>query len=108
MSDRRTNVIYLQNVELDSQINNDTMKQEIYNENLISTKIEEEINPYQKLVLNNVYKDEVKTAWMEYWSILSDNVKYVQHDEESKTTHHLDVKTLDYRHHKKLYKSLKG
>ena len=45
---------------------------------------------------------------MEYWSILSDNVKYVQHDEESKTTHDLGVKTLDYRHHKKLYNSLKG
>ena len=41
-------------------------------------------------------------------SILSDNVKYVQHDEESKTAHDLDVMSLDYRHHKKLYNSLKG
>ena len=45
---------------------------------------------------------------MEYWSILSDNVKCVQFDEESKTVHGLDVKTLDWRHHKKLYNSLKG
>ena len=45
---------------------------------------------------------------MEYWSILSDNVKYVQHDEESKTACDLYVKTLDYRHHTKLYNSLKG
>ena len=41
-------------------------------------------------------------------SILSDNAKYVQHDEESKTVHDLDVKTLDYRHHRKLYNTLKG
>ena len=45
---------------------------------------------------------------MEYWSILSDNVKYVQHDEESITVHGLDVRILDYRHHKKLYNSMKG
>ena len=45
---------------------------------------------------------------MEYWSILSANVKYVQHDEGSKTTHDLYVKTLDYRQHKKLYNNLKG
>ena len=45
---------------------------------------------------------------MVYWSILSDNVKYVQHYEESKTLHDLDVKTLDYRHYKKLYNKLKG
>ena len=37
----------------------------------------------------------------------SDNVKYVQHDEESKTACDLDVKTLDYRHHKKMCNSLK-
>ena len=45
---------------------------------------------------------------MEYWSILSDNIKYVQHDEKSKTLYDLDIKTLDYRHHKKLYNKLKG
>ena len=55
-----------------------------------------------------MYKDEIKIAQMEYWSILSDNVKYIQHGEELKTTRDLDVKTLVYRHHKKLYNSLKG
>ena len=52
-------------------------------------------NLYQKVVLNNVYKEENKTAQMENWSILSDNVRYIQHDDRSKTTHDLDVKTLD-------------
>ena len=85
-----------------SEINVDTVKQEINNDRGF------EINPYRKVVLNDVYKDEIKTVQMEYWSILSDNVKYAQHDEQSKTAHHLDVKIFDYRHHKKLYNSLKG
>ena len=57
-------------------------------------------------MLNNIYKDEIKTAQMEFWSILSDDFKYFKHDE--KTAHILDVKTLDYRQHKKLYNKLKG
>ena len=32
---------------------------------------------------------------MENWSILSDNIRYVQHDERSKAPHSLDVNTLD-------------
>ena len=45
---------------------------------------------------------------MENWSILSDNVRYVQHDERSKTPHHLDINALDYCQYKRLYNSLKG
>ena len=45
---------------------------------------------------------------MEHWSILSDVVKYVQHDQDPKTLHDLNVKALDYRNHKKLYDRLKG
>ena len=45
---------------------------------------------------------------MEYWSILSDNIRYFEHNEESKATHDLDIKTLDYRHHRKLSNTLKG
>ena len=43
---------------------------------------------------------------MEFWSILSDNVKYIQHDEKS--VHNLDVDTLDYRQHKEFYHGLKA
>ena len=57
-------------------------------------------------MLNKVYKDEIKTAQMEFWSILSDNIRYIQHY-ESKTTHELDIKTVDYRQHKKMYNRMK-
>ena len=62
-------------------------------------------NHYERVILNQVYKDENKTPHMEHWSIFSDNIRYVQHDE--KTPHRLDLKTLDYRHHKEFYFKMK-
>ena len=93
-----------------SEINIDTMKQQIDNDKFIGTKMseEEEINLFQKVVLNNVYKDETRTGQMEYCSILSHNVKYVQDDKTTKTLHDLNVKTMDYSQYKRLYNKLKG
>ena len=45
---------------------------------------------------------------MENWSVLSDIVRYIQHGERSKTSHNLDINTLDYHQYKRLYNSLKG
>ena len=42
---------------------------------------------------------------MKNWSIFSDNVRYVQHDQM--TTQNLNFDTLDYRKHKDLYLQLK-
>ena len=108
LTEEKTSYIYKKG-RLGSEVKVDTIKQEIDNKNLTATKTEEEeINPYQTVVLNNVFKDEIKTVQMEFWSILSDNVKYIQHNKESKTTCDLHVITLDYRHHRKLYDYLKG
>ena len=109
LTEDQTRYIY-KKVEQGSNLNTETMKQEIEQEKMTEMKPSEEneANPYQKVVLNNVHKDKIKTEQMENWSILSDNVKYIQHDEGSKTTHNLDVKTLAYRQHKKLYHSVKG
>ena len=43
---------------------------------------------------------------MEDWSILSDHVKYVRHDDESKTFHKLNINTLSYHQNKGLYQEL--
>ena len=84
------------------------MKQEIEQEKVTEIRSNwENENLYQKVVLNNVYKEE-KTAHMENWSNLSDKIRYVQHDESLKTTCNLDMKTLDYHQHKRLYLNLKG
>ena len=38
-------------------------------------------NPYKRVVLNNVYKMPQKCPEMKNWSIFSDNIRYVQHDQ---------------------------
>ena len=62
-------------------------------------------NPYKKVVLSKVFRDEDKSPEMRNWSIFSHNVRYIQH--EQMTLHGLDIDTLDYRHHKELYFKLK-
>ena len=62
-------------------------------------------NPYKRVVLNNVYKVPEKCPEMKNWSIFSDNIRYVQHDEM--TTQNLNFDTLDYRNYKDLYLQLK-
>ena len=62
-------------------------------------------NPYKRVVLNNVYKVPEKCPEMKNWSIFSDNIRYVQHDQI--TTQNLNFDTLDYRNHKGLYLQLK-
>ena len=42
---------------------------------------------------------------MRNWSIFSDNVRYIQHDQV--TPQNLNVGTLDYRDHKELYLKLR-
>ena len=72
-------------------------------ENIINTKTmmyetmqNQEDNPYKKVVLNKVYREEDKSPEMRYWSIFSDNVKYIQH--EQMTPQNFNINTLDYRH----------
>ena len=62
-------------------------------------------NPYKRVVLNNVYKEPDKSPEMKSWSIFSDNVRYIQHDQM--TSQNLNIDTLDYRDHKDLYLKLK-
>ena len=59
-----------------------------------------------KAVLNKVFREEDKSPEMRHWSIFSDNIRYIQH--EQKTSHQLNIDTLDYRQHKELYFKPKG
>ena len=81
--------------------------------NIINTKTtmcktgqNQDDNPYKKVVLNKVFREEDKSSEMRDWSIFSDNVRYIQH--EQMTPQNLNIDTLDYRHHKELYFKLKG
>ena len=46
-------------------------------------------NPYKKVVLNKVFRKEDISPEMRNWSILSDNVRYIQH--EQKTPHKINI-----------------
>ena len=65
----------------------------------------EDDNPYRKVILNKVYKEQDRSPEMRNWSIFSNNVRYIQHDQV--TPQNLDIDTLDYRDHKELYLKLK-
>ena len=57
------------------------------------TPLIQDDNPYKKVVLNKVFKEEDKSLEMKYWSIFSDNIRYVQHDQV--TQQNLNIDTLD-------------
>ena len=69
------------------------------------TALIQDDNPYKKVVLNKVFKKEDKSPEMRNWSIFSDNVWYVQHDQA--IPQNLNIDTLDYRDHKDLYHKLR-
>ena len=76
--------------------------------NIINTKTmvyammqNQDDNPYKKVVLDKVFREEDKSPEMKNWSIFSDNVRYIQN--EQKIPQSLGIDTLDYRHHKGLY-----
>ena len=80
--------------------------------NMINTKTmtskmtqNQDDNPYKRVVLNNIYKIPEKCPEMKNWSIFSDNVRYVQHDQM--TTPNLNFDTVNYRNQKDLYLQLK-
>ena len=80
--------------------------------NIINTKTaayetmqNQDDNPYKRVILNKVFREEDKSPEMRNWSIISDNVRYVQH--EKVTPQNLNTNTLDYRQHKQLYLKLK-
>ena len=77
LSEKQANYIY-KKVEEGKIININTMKNEIEQD-----LDREDDNSYKRVILNKVYKDEDKTPRMENWSIFSDNVRYVQHDEKT-------------------------
>ena len=69
------------------------------------TQLTEDENAYQKGIVADI--DQKKTPKpMESWSILSDHVKYIQHD-ESDSLHNVNFDSLNYHVNEDIYKDLK-
>ena len=90
-------------VEMDKIINIESVKHEIEDDKMTRNKLNEddttEANLYQMVILNKVYKDDIKTEQIIHWSILSDLIKYI--DGSLDMAPSLTVKPLDYRQHKR-------
>ena len=62
-----------------------------------------DVNQYEKALLNN--RNRRSNAQMEQWSILSDNIVYVR-SEDSDIMKGIDIKLIDYREHKRMYRKM--
>ena len=96
LTEKQTDYVY-KTVEEGKFINTKTMTYE--------TEQSQDDRPYKQVVLNKDFKEEDKSPEMRNWSIFSDNVRYIQH--EQKTPQNTNIDTIDYRNHKELYFKLK-
>ena len=96
LTEKQTDYVY-KAIEEGNMINTKTMMCE-------TAQIQDD-NPYKKVVLNMVFKEENKSPEMRNWSIFSDNVRFIQHDQV--TPQNLNIDTLDYRDHNELYLKLR-
>ena len=94
-------------VESESVVNVDTIKQEIEEDKLSKDNIDDKVNPYHNIIINNIDKDNLNTSHMEQWPILSNVVNYVQYDRNPKSFYELNVKALYQKNHRKMYDNLK-
>ena len=62
------------------------------------------INQYEKALLSDRNMRR-SNAQMEQWSILSDNIIYVR-SEDSDIMNGIDIKSIDYREHKRIYRKM--
>ena len=62
------------------------------------------INQYEKALLSDRSMRR-SNAQMEQWSILSDNIVYVR-SEDSDIMNGIDIKSIDYREHKRIYRKM--
>ena len=82
-------------VESESVVKVDTIKQEIEEDKLSRDNIDDEVNLYHNIIINNVYKENANTSQMEQWSILINVVNDLQHDRKPKDFYELNIKALD-------------
>ena len=94
-------------VNASKEINTMTIKQEVEQEKSTKAEIDDNCNTYQKAIMNDVNMKGKVSTQMEDWSILSDHVKYVKHDDGLETFHKLNVHIINYCQYKDLYQQLK-
>ena len=92
----QTRYIY-KKVETGEMINMDTVQQEVEQDKQLNRIDDDngEINPYREFVVNNADRTEPLMTQMEQWSILSNNLNYVQHSKFNPMNHSLNAKVVN-------------
>ena len=76
LTEKQTDYVY-KTVEEGNIINTKTMMYE--------TEQNQDDNPNKKVVLNKAFRQEEKSPEMRNWSIFSDNIRYIQHEQKTLT-----------------------
>ena len=103
LADNQARHVY-KKVKSGSIINIDTIKQELGQETDKVDDTNGEINPYHNIIVNKAERDNAIISQMEQWSILSNVVNYVQYNRHPKSLHNLDIRAVDQKRYKKIYK----
>ena len=88
-------------VESEDILNVGTIKQETEEDKLRKDNIDDEVNLYHNIIINNIDKEKAKTSQMEWWSICSYVVNYVQYERNPKDFYDLSIKAQNHTNHKK-------
>ena len=64
-----------------------------------------DVNPYERALLSDRNVKKGNNSQIEQWSILSDNIVYVK-SEDRNIMNGIDIKPIDYREHKRMYKKM--
>ena len=64
-----------------------------------------DVNQYEKALLNDRNMKRGNNSQIEQWSILSDNIVYVK-SEDRDIMNGIDIKPIDYREHKRMYRQM--
>ena len=64
-----------------------------------------DVNQYEKALLNGKSMKRRSNSQIEQWSILSDNIVYVR-SEDRDIMNSIDIKLIDYREHKRIYREM--
>ena len=64
-----------------------------------------DVNQYEKALLNGKNMKKESNSQIEQWLILSDNIVYVR-SEDRDIMNGIDIKPIDYREHKRIYRKM--
>ena len=84
-------------------INVETIQQEIDQDRGLErlNDVNDNINPYRELIVNNMEKIETVILQVEQWSILSNVVNYIQYDRYPKNFHNLNIRAVNKEKNKR-------